>query len=225
MTLWLHARCGYPSYEQAGTKWNPSDFDGRNFAKALKGEPFKGHSTIKDINGKWRKISAENRQPAFDIFGAWGAKVLADAGIGPAYLIPVPGSKCIEFDTDAKGRRLCDAVAEHHPGGVADEAFHWIEEMTPAHKGGPRQKHLLLQKLVIWRGLPKDKPVVLIDDVATLHGHMRACIEKLREHGFTVAAALVGAQTVHDRPEHHMFSFPPFDLDAVADNPFSSIDW
>ena len=221
MTIWLHAHCGYPSYEQSGTKWDRWDYDGSNFAKALKGESFKGYSNIKAMNGTWKKITGQSTQAAFDIFGEWGAAEMIKSGVGAAYIIPVPSSKCVEFDTDAKGRRLCEAIASHLPNSVADEAFHWSEEMVPAHKGGPRGKQQLLPKLMLWKGLPKDRPVVLVDDVATMHGHLKACIQKLRDNGNEVALALAGAQTVHDRPEHHMFSFPPVDLDA---NPFIGIE-
>ena len=222
MTLWLHVHCGYPSYEQSGTKWNTWDYDGSNFAKALKGEPFNGYSTIKAPNGSWKRITAQSPQAAFDIFGAWGAKVMLEAGIETAYIIPVPGSKCVEFDTDAKGRKLCAAIAAHFPNAIADEAFHWTEVLVPAHKGGPRSKHQLLPKLVLWDALPTDRPIVLVDDVATLHGHLKTCAQKLRDSGHQVALALAGAQTVHERPDHHMFAFPPVDIDAAPASAFEN---
>lgn len=223
MSLPLHVHSGYPSYEDSGVDWDRNDYDAYKFAKALKGEPFGGYAKLKSVNGNWLKITPEQTAPAFDLFGSWAAQIIAGAGIGCAYAIPVPGSQCIEFDTDAKGRRLCDAIAAHRAGIVADEAFHWSERMVPAHKGGPRRKSELVPKLRFWAGLPKDRPVILVDDVATLHGHMKACAEVLRHHGHEVVLALAGAQTVHERPDHGMFAFPAVDLDAPEPNPFA--DW
>lgn len=224
VTLWLHVHNGYPSYEGSGTEWNTWDWDGYKFAKALKGEAFKGYATIKGVDGAWKKITAANPSPAFDLFGSWGANVIREVGIESAFLIPVPASSCVAFDTDAKGRALCEAIARYHDGMEPEEAFHWSEQMTPAHKGGPRHKDELLSKLVLWKDLPKDKPVIMVDDVATLHGHMKACVQMLRDHDYEVALAIAGAQTVHERPDHPMFAFPPSDLDAPDPNPFEGWD-
>jgi hypothetical protein len=221
VTLWLHVHNGYPSYEESGTEWNAWDWDGYKFAKALKGEAFRGYATIKGVDGAWKKITAANPLPAFDLFGSWGANVIREAEIETAFLVPVPASGCVAFDTDAKGRALCEAVAKYHPGMEPEEAFHWSEQMMPAHKGGPRHKDELLSKLVLWTGLPKDKPVILVDDVATLHGHIKACAQLLREHDYEVALAIAGAQTVHERPSHPMFDFPAVDLDAGDPDPFA----
>jgi hypothetical protein len=223
VTLLLHVHNGYPSYEGSGTEWNVWDWDGYKFAKALKGEAFKGYATIKSVNGTWKKITAANPSPAFDLFGSWAANVIKEAAIDTAFLVPVPGSSCVAFDTDAKGRALCKAIAKYHPGMEPEEAFHWSEKMVPAHKSGPRHKAELLSKLVLWTGLPKDKPVILVDDVATLHGHMKACAQLLRDHGYEVVLAIAGAQTVHDRPSHPMFDFPAVDLDAAEPDPFAGV--
>jgi len=221
MSLPLHVHGGYPSYKEMGTAWDTADWNAFKFAKALKGEPITGYANIKTVGGGWTKISAENTKPAFAIFGAWAGSIIKAAGIDAAYVIPVPGSQCVAFDTDVKGRRLCEAIARHHPGVTADEAFHWSEAMEPAHKGGLRRKSELVPKLIIWDAMPKDRPVILVDDVATLHGHMKACAQVMRDHGHEVVLALAGAQTVHERPEHGMFNFPAIDLDAPEPDPFA----
>lgn len=223
MSLPLHVHGGYPSYAESGVAWDQNDYDAYKFAKALKGEPFNGYATLKSIGGKWLKITSDHPEAAFQLFGSWAARVIDATGVQSAYAVPVPGSQCVAFDTDVKGRRLCDAIAAHRAGIVTEEAFHWSEAMVPAHKGGPRRKAELVPMLRFWTKMPKDRPVILVDDVATLHGHMKACAEILRDHGHDVMLALAGAQTVHERPHHSMFDFPVIDLDAPEPSPFA--DW
>lgn len=212
MTLWLHAHGGYPSYEQIGLEWDQWDFDAYKFIQALKGNSVSGYATLQRPNGGWLKIEGENTAAAFQIFGEWGAKVLDDIGLEEGHLVPVPSSTCLELGGDEKGRKLAQAITNVRPNFKVLEALHWHKKLPKSAEGGPRDVPTLLANLRIMQELPEGH-LILIDDVVTTGGHLRASASGLRHFGGTVELALCGAQTVNDRPKP-IFAIAPRDLEG-----------
>lgn len=219
MTLWLHVHGGYPSYGQSGEGWGGLDWDAYKFVQALKGKAFKGYADLPKPDGTWVRITVANRAGAFDLFGQWGAKKLNELGIGNALLVPVPASDCVALGTDQKGMALAEAIAKYHPGCTPVSGLHWAEPLQKASAGGTRNANTLFEVLRVKTDMPKDPPVILIDDVASTGGHLLACARGLRHFGHTVEHAVCAAQTVNTHPEK-MFEIAARDLEH---NPFEGM--
>lgn len=200
MTLWLHVHGGYPSYKESGEDWRNSDYDAWKLVKALKGEPKKS-ATLQKKSGAWVTFGQNNVQPAFDLFGEWGAWKLQGLGLEGGFLVPVPSSTCLAFDQDPKGQRLADAIASRAPGFSAKAALCWKTELGKAAAGGgTRNPDTLLENLKVLDSGGHPNTVVLVDDVASSGGHLIACARALRAQGHHVEHALCAAQTVNTHP-------------------------
>lgn len=223
MALWLHVHGGYPSYAESGEQWNQADWDGFNLVKALKGQNFNGYVRLQARNGDWVTARANDRAPAFRLFGEWAALVLQElvrqeqVSAQGTLLMPVPSSSCVAFGTDEKGAALAGAIAARSPGFQAVNGLHWREAFCKAAEGGTRDAALLQANLVVGDGPPSQ--IVLIDDVATSGGHLLACARALRARGHHVEHAICAAQTVWTHPTN-MWAIPSRDLEV---NPFAAL--
>ena len=77
---------------------------------------------------------------------------------------------------------------------VASPALRWIEEMQSARIGGPRDAIFLYKKLIVNTDLP-DGDMVLIDDVYTTGGHLKASAWVLQDKGRKILAAICCGRT------------------------------
>lgn len=214
MVLSVRVHCGYPSYAESGEGWNNLDWDAFKLVKALKGKPINGYATVRRLSGQSVRITADNTGPAFEVFGEWGARTVQDHGPARGLIVPVPAADCLALSQDPKGRRLADAIAIGLPTFQVVDALHWDVEHPKASEGGPRDFATLFGNLRVHTGL-RPSHVVLVDDVMTGGGHLRACAEGLRAFGHQVELAICAARTVHSHPETGIFNLPPVDLEAT----------
>lgn len=211
MALHLHVHGGYPSYVGSGAGWRQVDWDAHKLVQALKGNEINGYATLKRLDGQSVIIRQGQTAPAFQIFGQWGAAKLSEVCPGGGLLVPVPSSSCVEFGTDAKGQALAKAICSRAPHFQLAEILRWAEPLVKASEGGLRHADALLEHVRI---KPIDRAtIVLVDDVATTGGHLKACARALRREGHTVEHALCAAQTVLEHPAN-MWAIPSRDLEA-----------
>lgn len=203
MTITLHVHCGYASYGGAG--WDQWDYDAYKFVQALKGNAPNRYATLKRPDGTWVKITAQDFEPAFVVFGEWAAAKLASLGLANGLLVPVPASSCVAVGTDAKGRKIAQAIADRSAGFTVREAICWDEVLPKASEGGSRDPDSLYPHLRYDTETP-NQPIILVDDVSTTASRLIACTRGLRHFGYAVEHAICAAETVHARPTAGMFS-------------------
>lgn len=216
MTLLLHVHGGYPSYANSGASWRGIDYDAHMFIQTLKGNSINGYVDVSGVDGKRYRITTDKPNGAFHVFGTWAAKKIAELGLPPGYIVPVPSSSCIALNADEKGHRLASSVALHSPHHSALSALHWGEAMQKAALGGERDPDVLFGKLFVLQNLPPSN-IVLLDDVVSTGGHVLASARALRAFGHTVTHVVAAAQTVWEYPPNGMFNIPSRDLER---NPF-----
>jgi len=91
--------------------------------------------------------------------------------------------------------------------------------MEPASEGGPRHARQLYPHLVAEASLTNG-PRVLLDDVLTLGGHLKASAAKLRERGHDPQFAICCGRTMHEQLENP-FVVPVEELpDFNPEDPF-----
>jgi len=215
MSLFVHTMGAYASYPRSEYEWRDDDYRVNKLVKAVKGVPINGSAQILSLDKQWITIDNTNRANAFELFGRWGAKKLAELGISSATLVPVPSSSHTVENELFTGTQLAQAVAYCSPEGiVARDPLRFRSAMEKSSKGGSRNWALIKANLVC---TPPNQPgtVVLIDDVMTLGGHLRACADVLRSHGMRVEHALTVGRTVKT-PVQAPFAMPPEDLEDFS---------
>jgi hypothetical protein len=183
--------------------WTDPEVGVLRFVRAIKHEPLAnapdkpdlGYVLVNGLEPK-RELRQDNANDAFDWFGEmavhWIRRELGTLGVA---LVPVPDSGCIQGIVASRTRALADAIVKRANVAVVADVLRWSEKMVPAHRGGPREPLLLCPKLRVpttWSALPRQH--VLVDDVATSGGHLRACAAVLKTRGVSVPLAVCGAQ-------------------------------
>lgn len=183
-------------------------WDAFKFVKAIKREPFGGWANV-PMGGGVRRLDAQNAADATEWFGEWAAEQISSiARMRPVVLVPVPGSKSVDpSDRTFTAYRLADAIVRHCGGAdvVVADVLRFAQPMASAHlEGGTRSARLLFRGLRMVSALPfPPRQAILVDDVLTSGGHLRACAAKLVEAGYVVggAGAICAGRTVHDPVE------------------------
>lgn len=173
------------------------------FTKALKGIPLKNYNEVPvKIGGATRTLDSSTAAQAFDWFAELAANHLGQAS-SPTLLIPIPGSQCdsqaaVQASTTMK---MADALARRLKNVQAHPALWFDTKLTSASKaGGPRHPRLIYPHLVYDPSTPH-LPVVLVDDVCTSGGHVRACAARLRDEFHTCDEAICAVQSTDLAPE------------------------
>jgi hypothetical protein len=175
-----------------GLTWRPHDYDARDFVHAIKDFDIAGFAFVRRRD-TWHQFENASRHEVLD----WFAEMVADhferspLG-GPFALVPVPGSKAdLGFEGTPRTAVIAMVVAGQLASarGVRD-VLRW-DAPSPAARlaGGVRDAAWLYDKLHLTAPMRGER-VVLIDDVVTTGGHLRACTAKLRSDGAEVLLAI-----------------------------------
>ncbi len=177
--------------------------------KAVKGRPTGGMPRSMTFQGESFSFGPSNPERAIDLWAAWTVNLLERAiSKGPIVLVPVPNTAAVhgevdDFATADRARRVAARGGERY--SVATELW-FNKAMTPSSQGGPRfpsliYPHLLFQASVV------EGTRVLVDDVFTTGGHLRACAARLRDNNASAALAVCCGRTTHYQLENP-FSVP-----------------
>jgi hypothetical protein len=214
MTLWVHATGAYRS--DVTSQWRPADYNVRNLVKALKGESFKGYSSLQ-LEGKTYTFTARETAPAYALWSHWAAAQLRDLKLGKVTLVPVPASDQVQYGQITCPVRMANELAALVPEHAAVGNFLRHGTKQPrAHKEGGSRNSATIEAALVCNVTDTSLPVVLVDDVKTTGSHLLAAARALRRHGVTVERTLVAGRAVWDAVPNP-YQVAPEDLEG---NPF-----
>ena len=149
------------------------------------------------IAGKDITIDKTNADVARRIFGTWIAKVIRGEGIDSSdvALVPIPSSDAVRGSVNRNAEMISSSIGGR--GLDVVDILRLDTRLEKASAGGPRFADQLYPHLVVDGILPKRKKIVLVDDIVTSGGHMKAARARISEAGGTVVFGIAFGRTVH----------------------------
>lgn len=195
MTLSVLCRAQYLTSPVSSMR--SADYDATHLVKATKGLDLnpKSYSTVQ-IEGRWVRITSVNKDRAMDWFAEWAAQQINAAGNGPFVLVPIPSSKSTPTSAAIfRTAAIADKIAALVPGAkVAPYLRFKAERPNSRDEGGSRSPCTLYGEMVLTQPLPTGR-IILIDDVMTGGGHLKAACWVLEDQGRTVDQAICCGRT------------------------------
>jgi pyrimidine operon attenuation protein/uracil phosphoribosyltransferase len=183
--------------------WRRCDYDVHDFVHAIKDKPINGFAQI-PVRGIVRRLDDTNRDRAL----VWFAQMIADAapqhGLAASIaLVPVPNSRCALRGTEvprtvALAQALAGELNTLVPAdAVVVDVLRWSDVLVAAHEGGgTRDAQYLFDRCRVTGDLtavPRRR-IVLVDDVVTSGGHLRACAARMLASGCRVELGVVAGR-------------------------------
>jgi hypothetical protein len=178
--------------------WTDEQHSVNKFVDAIKGRPVKGYGHVQLLGETdKRRLTSANSARAPVWFGVMAAPLLTSHGIERAVLVPVPNAECTVGVSASRTAALASALAACSDADVAD-ILRWDRIWPSASEhGGSRDPSVLCRRLKLV-GTIEPRPHVLIDDVLTSGGHLRAASYVLRSRGASVVLAICAAKADQD---------------------------
>ena len=191
--------CRYLSLPR-GEAWRDEDYGAWMFVMAAKSEPFNGYAHL-NIDGHrktLRSSDAGNTPKAV----AWFGELVGALEWSPkkVYLAPIPDSGCTTAASRvSKTHALALAAAENLKIATLWDGLRFKKALTKSREGGPRDVETLYRNLEVIAPIPTDAQIVLIDDVCTGGGHLKAAARKIIEGGGDCSFSICIAKTANDQ--------------------------
>jgi hypothetical protein len=193
------------TYRTKGGGWTAAQLGVLGFVHALKKKDLEGTAHVRVKAGEaTRRLAAPNASDAFDWFAEMVVPLLGEElATTKVVLVPVPDCGCTEDAIEARTSALAMAVARRASEVVVSDVLRWRRRMPPARSGqGARDPASIYRNLRLRSGwVPASRPYVLVDDVVTTGGHLRACAAFLHRHGAKVERAICAARSDPDPPD------------------------
>jgi len=216
MPLAVTCFCGY--FCNQSIRWRPEDFDSYKWVQALKGRSLNMHAFV-PVRGENKRLSNSNLDDAIKWFGVYVADYLKKHKIvGPFLVVPVPNSDSLATSTTKpRTRKLAKAVCDElDDGSTTVDCLRCRRNLGSASKeGGPREAEIIYRNLTVLKDVLRaalksaneGTKVILVDDVTTSGGHLRACAAKLDSEGLTVNYVMCGGKTVYDQDNKAFYTY------------------
>ena len=199
MSLKVYCFCTYLT--DIGGGWRGKDYDAHDFIHALKWQQFKGYAQI-PVSGRIETLDNTNLGQAIAWFGVMVADYLEEENIrNPSLLVPVPNSDSVVNAGPPRTTDLALAIAERLTSAsqVADVLRFEIKMPSANQQGGTRDPEELYKRLVVTGDISRS-PYILVDDVLTSGGHLKACAARLRQAGAEVSMAFCAGRASDEQP-------------------------
>ena len=189
------------------------DFDAIHMVKAVKGLPLHENAYSLVVIGRRKvRIREENKDRALEWFGCWAAEIVDQFGDQNKVIVPIPGSAVTrEHDPCFRTALMAEATRAKCTTPVqVSTALRWKNAMPSTRQGGTRDSSRLLKNLSLLKDQLPDGDVVLMDDVLTTGGHIRAAAWKIESARQEILGAVCCGKS---SPSQLDF---PFNLEAEA---------
>jgi hypothetical protein len=185
------------SYLTGELKARSIDWPAIKMVKALKGDPINGYFDL-SLSGVTHRFTQQNVSEFLDFVPRAMASAILQRIEGHATLVPIPNSHVVRPDEpNFPTLNLANGIAAASGGRLKTAAaLVFAEPQEKARKGGPRgADHLQVAYKIIGN---VEGPVILIDDVWTLGGHLKAACRKLKSPQRSIILACTVAHTTHE---------------------------
>jgi hypothetical protein len=185
------------SYLTGELKARPIDWPAIKMVKALKGDPINGYFDL-SVDGVTHRFNKNNVDRFLDLVPQAMAAAILPHIEGNATLVPIPNSHVLRPDEPTfPTLKLAKGIAAASDGRLtAVPALVFSEPQEKARKGGPRDATYLQNVYKIVGNV--EGQIVLVDDVWTLGGHLKAACRKLATPQRSVILACTVGHTTHE---------------------------
>jgi hypothetical protein len=184
------------SYLTGDLKARSVDWQAIKMVKVLKGDPINGYFEL-SVDGVRHRFDKNNVDKFLDMVPSVMAAAILPRFEGNATLVPIPNSHVLRPDEpNFPTLKLATEIANASGGRLqAAAALVFAKAQEKARKGGPRGAAHLEQAYRIIGNV--QGPIILVDDVWTLGGHLKAACRKLASPGRSIILAATVAHTTH----------------------------
>ena len=181
-----------------------TDYDATHLVKAVKGLPLNENQwAVVQIGKKKVTIRENNKDAAIEWFAEWAALLVDALGSRGKVMVPIPGSSVTKtYSNEFRTEMIANAIAEKCETPVTVYAgLRWKKPQKSTRDGGTRDPMLLYDKMVMLKGLPTDA-IILIDDVYTTGGHLKAAAWCFEDRERSVLGAICCGRTIQQQLEN-----------------------
>lgn len=186
-----------------GTAWREQDWDTYKFIKAIKAQPFKYSARI-PVVGTLRYLAMSNANDSLGWFAEMANAYLWQKQTpGPLVLVPLPNSSCV-LGTNNIPRTFfqAQALAQRLNNTTVLDCLRWKEARASASGGGgSRHPQILYNNLAATTPVPQGTRLIIIDDVRTSGGHLKAARALLLGQNGYCDLAICAGRTVKNQDQ------------------------
>lgn len=177
-------------------------------------------------DGKIVTVGSDNAHLCRKAFGKWLSAVATDHCGGKATIIAVPSKDALEEGGGcSRSNKMVEDACKGNANITPLDAVRFTKEMAKAStQQGTRNPQELYEAMVVISKPTPGLKYILVDDIYTLGGHMKAALKRLEEAGFKIEIGAVCGMTVQDATGKAGGS-GVFEMDKEFFPEFTAINW
>ena len=189
------------------------DWDATHLVKAVKGLELNPSAySMVEIDNRSVTIRDANKDRAIEWFAQWAAKRVAALGTqDQKVLVPIPPSSVtVESPSTFRTSVIASEIAKRCTTyTTVAPLIRWRRPMANTRDGGTRNPERIYKNCVVVSDIPPGD-CVIIDDVFTTGGHLKAVVWRLDELDLPVVGAICCGRTCQEQLDN------PFDVPVEA---------